>query len=653
MPAAESTIQSSTNRRLTWLISLALAALVWAVFGQTVHFEFVNYDDPGYIYKNPVITQGLNASGVMWLFSHANVGTWFPLTDLSHQLCWQLFGANAGSHHFVNVLLHMGAVIALFLTLRSLTSTVWTAAFATALFAIHPLRAESVAWVVERKDVLSGLFFMLTLRAWARHAQSPSTQAGQWWSRNYLLALMFFALGLMSKSMLVTLPFVLLLLDFWPLNRCSAKTGDFCSYIRIWLRLVIEKIPFFIMSVTIGVITLSTQNNAVVIAQSSGFFSRIGNALLAYVEYLSHIIFPIELTVTYPQPDGQPAVLKIIFAAILLLAISGLAFLQRRRHPYLIIGWLWYLGTLLPVIDIMQAGQNARADRYTYLPQIGICLLVAWGARRFVRHVRVPRQFVVFAAIVLLAAMAAAADAQTRHWQNSLTLWNRSLTCNPNNPRAENNLGSALNNLGKWDDAIPHFERAIGLQPDYVEARVNLGVAFVNQNRRSDAIQQFELALKTNPHSADAHYNLGDALGYLDRHPEAITHFRSALEVRPNYAEAHYDLGLSLGIQGNWREAIPHFENALGFNIDETDARYIVAVALNKQQKWGSAIRLLEEVLQRKPDFAEAHNNLGIALDQNGNSAEAIPHFQTALTLADQQGNAALAEILRAQLKGK
>ncbi len=654
------------QRWLTFAVCFFLAAIVWAVFGQTIHYEFVNYDDPAYVYGNPAITQGLNWQGIVWIFSHTNIGTWFPLTDISHQLDWQLHGSNAGGHHLTNVLLHAATAILLFLVLRKMTGMFWSAAFVAAVFAIHPLRVESVAWVVERKDVLSGLFFMLTLWTWVCYVQkrlkvengelksgSASSDFGpRHWTLGYYLALLFFALGLMSKSMLVTLPLILLLLDYWPLNRLPPGTIGFSRrWFQTWLGLILEKTPFFLLATAICVITVHVQKNAVFVAQNLTHFGRIGNALSAYTDYLGHMFYPVNLAVAYCHWETNPTIWIVGWSLLVLSGISAGVLAGARKHRYLVVGWLWYLVMFAPVIDIMQVGQNARADRYTYLPQIGLYVMMTWGVVELCAFWRHHRVVLGFVATAILASLLACAYIQTGYWKNSVSLWTHAVACRPSNAFAENNLGGALAAQGKWNGATEHYERAIQLEPDYPEAQVNLGIARVNQGKLDDAIQYFDRALQINPHSAEAHYNLGSTLTAQGKLPEAIQQLEQALECRPGYTDAHYGLGLTLGMQGKWDEAIPHLEQALQIKLDRTGAQYLLAVALAGQKKWNQAIELYQQVLQHNPDFAEAHNNLGIALASQGKLAEAAQHFQQALTLATAQGNTSLAGAMHTRLK--
>ncbi len=661
-------------RGLTLALCLLLAALVWAVFGQTRHYEFINYDDPHYVYDNPVFNQGLRWPAIVWSFTHQNEHEWFPVTYVTRMADFQLYGANAGGHHVTNVLLHMATAILLFLLLRRMTGRLWSAAFVAAVFAIHPLRVESVAWVVERKDVLSGLFFMLTLWAWLDYVERrtpppegrpdpgkiPAAAGSRRWIFSYCLALFFFTLGLLSKSMLVTLPCVMLLLDFWPLRRLPA--GDLASVryeFRTWLGLILEKTPFLVLSAGSSVATALTETNVVSAAHHLSPLWRFGNYLLGYAVYLKHTVYPAGLVLVYPHSETNPSLGSVGLASFLLLLISAIAVTGRRKHPYLLVGWLWYLGMFVPVILTMQATQNARADRYTYLPQIGLLIMITWGAGELTARWRRRRLVLGSAAAAILAALAVAAHIQTTYWKDSVSVWTRTLACTPENYFAENCLGSALNNQGHWDEAVQHLQRSLQFNPhpDNIQARVNLGIALINQGKMDEAISQFEQTLQINPHAIEAHYYLGDILAAQDKLDEAIPHYEQALQFRPdysdnnfNYTDAHYGLALALAGLHKWAEAVPHFEQALHLKVDETDARYLLAVKLAARKKWDAAIELYQQVLQRKPDFAEAHNNYGIALVSTGKPAEADQQFQTALTLATAQGNTALADSIRLRL---
>ena len=659
---------SNQTPRFHWqttTVCLLLAALVWAVFGQTIHFDFVNYDDPVYVYKNWAVTQGLSWNGVIWLFTHSNVHTWFPLTDLSHQLDWQLFGANAGGHHLTNVLLHAATTVLLFLALRELTGACWRAAFAAAVFGVHPLRAESVAWVVERKDVLSGLFFMLTLLAWAHHAKKLSAienskpdDTGVFsflgfrrWTSGYFFALAFCAMGLMSKSMLVTLPVDLLLRDFWPLRRWPANEPGFSQrQLKLALGLVVEKIPFFLLSAMICIVTVLTQDKVVSVAKNLTIPWRIGNALQTYTDYLSHMIWPVGLAVAYSHEQTYPFLWKFCLSVLILAAITTAIIASRRRYPYLVTGWLWYLVMLLPVIDVVQVSLNARADRYTYLPQIGLAIMLAWGATELSARWR-HRQIVLgVAATAVIATLSVGAYFQTAYWENSFSLWTRTLARTAENSFAHNTIGSALAAQEKWDAAITHFQQALRINHAFPEAEANLGVALANTGKRADAILHFQRALQLDPEYADAHFNLGDALANAGKFAEAASHFAQALQYQPDFPLAEYDWGLALARDGKNDEAVGHYERALRCRLDAAEARYISGVALAAQKNWDEAIPFYEAALRLKNDFAEAHYRLGIARAAQGKPTEAAEHFHSALALATAQKNMALAEDLRVQL---
>ena len=634
-----------------------LVALVLGVFGQAAGFEFINYDDPDYIYENPAINRGLSWPAVAWVCTHATCGAWFPLTDVSHQLCWELFGAKAGGHHFVNILLHAATTAILFLALLRLAGLFWPAVFAAALFAVHPLRAESVAWVVERKDVLSGLFFALTLWAWAGHAKkrgrlddSSLVASLRRLTPEYFLALIFFTLGLLSKSMLVTLPGVLLLLDWWPLQR-TAGTFNWRSRLRVALGLVVEKIPFIALSAASGIITLVTQKNAVVIAQHFSPLWRIGNAVLACGDYVTHTVWPVGLAVSYPDSATALTPMRLATALLILLFISMVAWLGRRKHPWLAVGWLWFLGMLLPVIDIMQAGHNARADRYTYLPQIGLCLLVAWTAWRAGVGSRIRQVLIFSTGLALVAVLSVTTFRQTSYWRDSVAVWSRAVYCAPENAFAQNQLGSALTRQGQWDEAIPHFQRALESDPGLVEALINLGLAKVNQDKYAEAIDYFQRALRQNPYSSEASYNLGTALDHEGRPVEAAQALERALQFRPGYAQAHYALGVLLAGQGRWEEAIPHYEKAFHFKVEPAEARYVTATARATEKNWPEAAELYQQAIQLKPDYAEAHFNLGKTFIRMGKTTEARQSFEKALSFASAQDDLTLAESIRVEIK--
>ncbi len=601
--------------------------MVWVVFGQTLHFGFVNNDDNLYVYENPTVTAGLTLKGIASSFSDAHSDNWIPLTSISHMVDWQFFGRNAGGHHVTNVLLHAANAILLFLVLGAMTGAVWRSAFVAAVFAVHPLHVESVAWVAERKDVLSGLFFMLTVWAYARYAQPaggrrPKTKI---W---YGLALVFFTFGLMSKPMLVTLPFVLLLLDYWPLKRVESPGSVFRAR-----SLILEKVPFLLLAGADCVATILVQRNGIGSIQHLDFFWRAGNALVAYADYLRQMIYPEGLAVFYPHPGNHLAVWKIAVSTLALLAISAALWPCGERQPWLMAGWLWYLGMLVPVIGLVQVGGQARADRYTYLPQIGLYILLTWGAAELCRSWRHQRAVLGSVAAVILAGLMAGAYVQTGYWKDSYSLWAHTLACTTENSVAHYNLGYALADHGKMTDAIEQYKQALQINPYYAEGQNNWGNALADQGKLADAIEHYERALQIDPDYAEGHNNLGLALAGQGKLDEAIGQYERALQIKPDNAEARNNLGLALARQGKVTEAIEQYERVLQINPDLAEARVNWGLALAGQGKLDEAVEQYERALQINPDYAQAHYELGIALDKQGKLIEAVQQFERALQL--------------------
>ena len=589
-------------------ICIFLAAITFAVFGQTLHHEFVNYDDNLYVYDNPVVQQGLTWAGFRWALTYGDIGHWHPLTWLSHMLDCRWYGLWAGGHHLTNVLLHGAAVILIFLVLRQMTGFLWRSAFVAAVFAIHPLRAESVAWVAERKDVLSAFFFMLTLWTYTRYAQgrarvksressvgtSSLTPVLRLSTFNYYLTLVFFALGLLSKNMLVTTPFVLLLLDYWPLRRLSSFTP------QVWFRLVAEKIPLFILTAGSCVVTALVSEKP---ARLLPYDLRMENAAVSGVIYLRQMILPSGLACLYPNPTNPLPLWQVAGAVGLLLAITGVAWAFRRTHPWLVVGWFWYVGMLIPVIGLVQISFYAHADRYTYLPQIGLYLLLTWAAADFTASWRHRRQILGVTALCVIAVLMACAWKQTSYWHTNESLWTHTAACTADNFMAENELGNILLQKGDVDEAIIHYQEALQtplqIKADSAKTWFHLGNALIQRGRADEAITCFQQALQIKADFAEAMFNLGNALLQKNRGDEAIVQYQQALKITPGFAEAHINLGNALLQKSRVNEAIAQYQQAL----------------------------------QITPDNAEAHNNLGSALLRMGSLNEAITHYQKALQL--------------------
>jgi tetratricopeptide (TPR) repeat protein len=595
-------------RQRNFLIWLGLVLATVAVYWPVRHFDFVNYDDQSYVYENPHVQRGLTLEGFAWFFTTHWEANWHPLTWLSHMLEVQLFGLNAGGHHLVNLLFHVANALLLFHILNRMTAAPLRSAFVAALFALHPLHVESVAWIAERKDVLSAFFWMLTLWAYVRYVETLNAQRSTL-NRFYALTLVFFTLGLMAKPMLVTLPFVLLLLDYWPLGRTRWADSVVGKKVKFPLsRLLMEKLPFLTLSVASCAVTLWAQHagGAVESTEHLPIDGRIINALVSYVRYLGKAFWPDGLAVFYPLEKWPLE--AVVVAAAVLLGVSLWVVWNARRQPQFVLGWLWYLGTLVPVIGLVQVGSQSMADRYSYLPLIGIFIMVAWSLPSSV--LERPRLKIIAAvtAVVLLGICAALSCRQLRYWQNSVTLFEHALAVTGPNDVAHLNLGNAFLANGKIQDAISHYEQALWVRP--AEAHSNIGSALMRLGRVPEAVGHFEQALLVKPDYAEAHYNLGLALAQLGNLQEAMNHWEQALRIKPDYAEAHYNLGGALWQTGNTQEAIAHWEQALRINPHYADAHRSLGLVLAQTGSPREAITHLERVLEIQPDLPDVQNKL-------------------------------------------
>jgi protein O-mannosyl-transferase len=564
------------------VVCLVLVAAVFIVFGQTLSHDFVNYDDIEYVCDNYHVTQGLSWRAIGWAIATDYAGNWHPITWLSHCLDCQFHDLRPAGHHLTNILLHAANAVLLFLVLRRMTDDLWPSALVAALFAIHPLRVESVAWVAERKDLLAGLFFMLTLAAYL-HFVRRSFSPGR-----YLTVLVVFASGLMSKPMLVTVPFVLLLLDYWPLGRLRPPASERPTS-SILLRLIIEKIPLLLLTAVSCVVTLLVQTESIAKADRLPLDSRLPNAAVASVSYLGQFFWPANLAVFYPHPgDGLPTQ-KVIGSLLVLLGISAGALACWRRIPAVAVGWLWYLGMLAPVIGLVQVGQQSQADRYTYLPQIGLSITLAWGAMHAARSWPYRRQVFGVASALAIVVLMGCAWHQTTFWRDSQSLWNRDLACTTRNSVAHTNLGAVLTTLERYDDAVDHLKEALAIQPGNLDAHVDLGEALAKLKQYEAARQQYEAALKIDPNCVEAHYNLAIAWVHLGNLDEAIREYEATLKINPDCAEAHGSLAGALQYRGQSDQAIEHYEKAV-----------ILATRQNKPSLAAEAQARLRQIAERE-----------------------------------------------------
>ncbi len=594
------------GRTLVLGVCLVLAGLVWLAFGGTLGCGFVDYDDDGTVYNSAEVVRGLSGKGVAWAFSHTVIGHWDPLTTLSHMADCQLYGLHPWGHHLTNVLLHAAAAVLLFLALWDMTGALWRSALTAALFAVHPLRVESVAWVTERKDVLSGVFFMLTLLAYTGYARGGRRP----W--RYLLVALLFGCGMMSKSMLVTLPFVLLLLDWWPLGRWAP---DGRGFPRVTRSLVAEKIPLIVLSGLFAVIMSRADAPDFVPLEKLPFAQRAEYGVVSYVDYLRQTLWPAGLAVPYPDPTRNSIPHWQALAALAVLAgISYAAYIWREKRPWLLAGWLWYLGMLAPVFGIALVGGRAHADRYTYLPQIGLALMASWAAAEISASWSHRRLLASFAAGGVLAASVVATRAQTAYWHDSKTLWNRDLACIGPSSAAYINLGNDLLENGRPEEAIAYFLKALAIKPNSVEAYTDIGSALSREGRLDEAISEYQKALEVLPANAALHCDLGVMLALGGRVDEAISQYQRALEIRPDDAEAHYNFGLALVRLGRIDEAVSHWEKAVEAQPGYYRAENCLGIAQLRRGQVGAAISHWEKALEIVPDFREVQGRLAWVL---------------------------------------
>ena len=626
------------DRLLATLICISLAGLVWIAFGHTLHHEFVNYDDGPYVYSNAKIINGLTPGNLAWAFTHVHAANWHPLTTISHMLDCQLYGLQPWGHHLSNILLHTAAVILLFLALWRLTEDLWASAFVAALFAIHPLRVESVAWVAERKDVLSGVFFMLTLLAYARYARSDRFFPGR-----YATVLVLFALGLMCKPTLVTVPFVLLLLDYWPLGRTPSSSPVAASLrgarqrrAATWLQLLLEKIPFFVLSAASCVITILAQKAAMAPIREIRLQERLANAVVAYVEYLGQTIYPAHLAVLYPYPEGGPSVVEVTFSLLLLLIVSVVLFLWRKNFPFALTGWLWFIGMLVPMIGIVQVGSQPIADRYTYLPQIGLYILATWGAMELINNWQHKREVLTVASLLVIGALVTRSYFQTLYWQNSEVLWRHTIDVNPNNYIAQNNLAGTLEEKGQFNEAIAHYREAVQLNPNVARVQNNLGYALLQGGRVEEGIDHLQDALRIDPTYSEAYNHMGSALMKKGQVAEAIPYYQKAIQLNNSYADAENNLGVAFLRSGQVDEAIAHYKAAVAIKPGSAEMQINLGNTLASKGQWVEAIDCYEAALKTKSDVARdarLRNNLGGALEKAGKADEALEQFSKAVEL--------------------
>jgi tetratricopeptide (TPR) repeat protein len=631
-------------RRPDVLLVAFLGACTLAIFSRACQNDFVNWDDGVYVTDNAHIQEGVNADSFRWAWSSTTTGNWHPLTWLSLQLDWQLYGPRPWGFHLTNVLLHVANTALLFLLLRWTTGCRWPSAVAAALFALHPLHVESVAWVSERKDVLSTLLWLLTMLAYVRYTHAPSTA-------RFLGLVIVYAAGLMAKPMLVTLPFVLLLFDYWPLRRTVQKkveggrwrvdggphTTVPVSFHRSpsTLHLFWEKIPLLLLSAVSCALTLYAQSSegAVIPAARLPLDERLANALVTAVTYLGRTFWPLQLAAHYPHPRSASVSAMVLGSAALLAAVSVLAVALRRRCPYLPVGWFWYLGTLVPVIGLVQVGEQAGADRYTYVPLIGIFIAVSWGMRDVAFGFRAGRVTAAVLATAALVWFALLAVVQLGYWRDSATLWRHTLQVTGDNALASYMLGLTLVNENRLPEAVELFEKAVAINPGFESAQNNLGVALTQLGRAAEAVEHFQHVLKTDPANPEAHNNLGRAYEQLGKSQEAIREYLLAVDSSPQFALAQYNLGSSLARLGRVQEGVEHLIAAVTIAPSLEIGRIELGERLVELGRLDEAEAQFQEALQGRLSPARAQDGLGVICCLQGRRREAIDSFREAVRL--------------------
>ena len=577
--------------------------------------EFIGYDDDRYIFEEKNVTAGLSWRSVVWAFTSEHADMWHPLTSLSHIIDYQLFKDKPFGHHLVNLLLHTANVVILFLILKTMTNSVWSSAFVAALFAIHPIQIESVAWVSERKNLMSGFFWMLTIAAYIRYARKPA------FSR-YLFVILVFCLAIMSKPIVVTLPFVLLLLDYWPLRRIKLFDTDLKTILprfpTVSFKLLIpEKIPLLILAALLSVITFVAQKRGQVVRTLDAFplKARIFNAIFSYVKYIEKMFYPTKLSIFYPHPLNKLTVGIVVISAVFLLTVSIIVVRMAKSHKYLFVGWLWYIGMMVPVIGLVQAGAQAMADRYAYLSFIGLYIIVAWGVPDLLSQLPSRKIILVSLSLPLLFVLSVYTSFQLRYWQNPVDLFEHAVKVTEDNYIMHNSLCGLYSRLNNLDKSIEHGKKAVLAKPDYAVSYYNLGLSLYQAGQIDKAIECWEKNIALGSKDINAHINLGYLYYNRNRIDLATKHFQSAIEIDDHFF-AHAVLGRIMADKGNITQAFYHYERSLKSDPNQSEIRFDYASLLENHNKLEEAIKQYQLVLKFDPEFEKAREALKIAIQK-------------------------------------
>jgi tetratricopeptide (TPR) repeat protein/branched-subunit amino acid transport protein AzlD len=541
--------QNISPSKKKFIIYIALTVITLVVYWHVHGYDFINYDDPVYVTENGIVKSGITLDGFRWAFSTKLFGLWNPLVWLSFMLDYQLYGLNAGGYHVTNLILHILSTLLLFWLFCRMTGAVWKSAFVAALFALHPLHVESVAWISERKDVLSAFFWMLTLCLYVFYTEKPAI-------KRYLLVLFSFILALLSKPMVVTLPVIMILLDYWPLGRFDSKKEN------LFLWQLKEKLPFFVLSAVMVIATLYTPNEQEIFTKGFPLSSRLANAPVAFITYLTKTFWPYDMAVFYPFPAQIP-IWNIAGASLLIIIISAAVIVVAKRLPYLFVGWLWYVITIVPIIGIIQIGDFAMADRYHYLPSIGIAMMLAWGIPPLIKSKQVRNRILFPTGILILLIMAFLTWKQCGYWKNSVELFNHALQITKDTALVHNNLGLTFLNEGKIEEAINHFNKAIRIKINYFHAYYNRGLAYTEIGQYQKAIEDFNQTIHLKPDYAFAYNNRGIAYAELGQYQKAIEDFNSTIRLLPNFAKAYYGRANAYNDLSQHQLAIQDFDKSI------------------------------------------------------------------------------------------
>lgn len=631
------------------LISLFLVVTTCAVYWQVVTFDYVDYDDPAYVSENPRVLQGLNPENIRWALTANVVANWHPVTLLSLLLDSTIFGPQPWGFHLTNLLLHLACSVLLFLLMVRCTKLIWASFIVAIAFALHPLHVESVAWISERKDVLSIFFWMLTMLFYCQYVQNKKNVS-------YLLALLFFAFGLMSKPMLVTLPCVLLLWDYWPLERMDVLSSQSLNPVQLESKkplkfLVLEKTPFIILSAIICVVTIFAQKKTLMSFEAFSFKERLFNALVSYVNYIAKMFYPTNLAVFYPHPQDTLQLYKVIISVIILFSVSLTAVLLGRRRKYFLIGWLWYLGTLVPVIGLVQVSEQAMADRYTYIPYTGLFIILAWGIYDFFKTRKNVKRTLIVIALLISAILMVCSFRQASYWKNTYTLFTHALEVTSEKDLVYNQLGVYFAANNKTEKAFEYFNSSLKIRPNDKYAHYNLGKLFFEQGKTDQAIEKFEqvLRLKSDDINDVKTYNLlAQAFLQQNKISQAIAVCQHGLDSHPDAYKLHNLLGILFSQIDRIDDAIVEFQEALKI-MPVSDIYSNLGAMLASQGKFDQAIDVYNKAILLEPNNVKAYYNLARILMQKGNVTQAIVEFRRVIELDPRHvgANKALQDILQ------